>query len=80
MTSVLTNERVANGPEAVGAATKDSNQLSEFDNYHGDDVGDAVAAVDDDPRQRAVAHLARGPRRGQRQHGLHGDVQARHVE
>jgi hypothetical protein len=41
----------------------------------GDDVRDAVARVDDRARERAVRHAVRGPGRGERQHGLDGDVQ-----
>ena len=42
---------------------------------HRDDVRDAVARVDDDARQRPLPHLPTRPRRRQRQHRLHSDVQ-----
>ena len=47
---------------------------------HGDDVGDAVPGVDDDPGQCPVPHLSPRPGRRQGEHGLHRDVEARHVE
>ncbi len=48
--------------------------------HHRYDVGDAVARVDDDARERALAHLPLGPAGGQRQHRLHRDVQPGDVE
>lgn len=45
-----------------------------------DDVRDAVPRVDDRPRECPVVLLARRPGRREREHGLHGDVQAFDVE
>jgi hypothetical protein len=46
----------------------------------GNDVRHTVARVDDGAGERALGDVARRPRRGQRQHGLNGNVQAGHVE
>ena len=46
----------------------------------GDDMGDAVARVDDRAGQGAVGHAVRGPRCGEGEHGLDGDVQSLDVE
>lgn len=46
----------------------------------GDDMGHAVARVDDRTGQRTVAHAVRGPRCGEGKHGLDGDVQSLDVE
>ena len=43
-------------------------------------MGDTVSRVDDRARQGTLARLPRRPRSGQRQHGLHGNVEAGHVE
>lgn len=48
--------------------------------HHRDDVCDAVARVDDGAGEGAVAGLPGRPGCGQCQHGLHGDIQPRHVE
>ncbi len=45
-----------------------------------DDVRDAVARVDDGAGERAVRDTIRGPRGGEREDGLHGDVEALDVE
>jgi len=46
----------------------------------GDDMGHAVARVDDRAGERAVGHAVRGPRRGEGEHGLDGNVQPLNVE
>ena len=46
----------------------------------GDDMGHAVARVDDRAGERAVGHAVRGPRRGEGEHGLDGNVQPLDVE
>ena len=46
----------------------------------GDDMGHAVARVDDRASERAVGHTVRGPRCGEGEHGLDGDVQSLNVE
>jgi len=45
-----------------------------------DHVGHAIARVDDDAGEGALVDLATGPGGGQGEHGLDGDVEARHVE
>jgi hypothetical protein len=45
--------------------------------YHRDDVGDTVARINDGAGEGALAHVAGGPRRGQCQHSLHGNVEPR---
>ena len=47
---------------------------------HGDDVGDAFAAVDYGARQAAVLHFAAGPAGGEGEDGLYCDVEAGAVE
>lgn len=46
----------------------------------GNDMGHAVARVDDRASERAVGHAVRGPRCGEGEHGLDGDVQPLNVE
>lgn len=46
----------------------------------GDDVRDTIARVNDGAGERAVRDTVRGPRGREREHGLHGDVEALDVE
>ena len=46
----------------------------------GDNMRDAVSRVDDGPRERPVVLFAGRPRRREREHGLHGDVEPFDVE
>ena len=48
--------------------------------YHWYDVGDTVTAVYHDARQSPFAQLSRGPRSGQSQHRLNGNVETGDVE
>lgn len=41
---------------------------------------DTISRVNDGTSQRALSHLRRGPGGAQGKHGLHGDVEPRHVE
>ena len=46
----------------------------------GDDVRDTITRVDDRACQRPVRDAVRGPGRGEREHGLHGDVETLDIE
>ena len=43
-------------------------------------MGDTISRVDDSAGQGALLDLLRGPRGSQGKHGLHGNVEAGHVE
>ena len=47
---------------------------------HGDDVGDAVPGVDDDPSEGPVLGLSAGPAGSEGEDGLDSDVEAGDVE